>query len=92
VAKHGEPATLKAVTGSGGFHYYFSRSGTIGLNKRNNFSGLRVDGTLFGIDGRGVGGLLFALPSQYKGKRGEIRVILGHPEAMGYQNQCPHSL
>ncbi|GAQ85309.1 hypothetical protein KFL_002280230 [Klebsormidium nitens] len=27
VAAHGEPATLKAVTGSGGFHYYFWSSG-----------------------------------------------------------------
>jgi P4 family phage/plasmid primase-like protien len=44
VAKHGEPATLKAVTGSGGFHFYFSRSGIVGLNRSNNFAGLVVDG------------------------------------------------
>lgn len=44
VAEHGEPATLKAVTGSGGFHFYFSRSGSVGLNRMNNFAGLVVDG------------------------------------------------
>jgi hypothetical protein len=83
VAEHGEPATLKAVTGSGGFHLYFSRSRTVGLNRRNNFAGLRVDGTPFGIDGRGVGGLLFAPPSRYTGNEGETKTYSWAPRGDG---------
>jgi hypothetical protein len=88
VAEHGEPATLKAVTGSGGFHLYFSRSGTVGLNRRNNFAGLKVDGALYGVDGRGVGGLLFAPPLHTRGSEEKARVILGHPEAMEHHSRC----
>jgi hypothetical protein len=29
IEQHGEPGTLKATTPSGGFHYYFSFSGTL---------------------------------------------------------------
>jgi hypothetical protein len=89
VAEHGEPATFKAVTGSGGFHYYFSRSGTVGLNRTNNFMGLRVDGALFGIDGRGVGGLLFAPPSSYTGTRGETKSYSWAPGGDGVPQSMP---
>jgi hypothetical protein len=89
VAEHGEPATLKSVTGSGGFHLYFSRSGTVGLNRRNNFAGLRVDGTLFGIDGRGVGGLLFAPPSSYTETRGETKSYSWAPGGDGVPQPMP---
>jgi P4 family phage/plasmid primase-like protien len=89
VAEHGEPATLKAVTGSGGFHYYFSRSGTVGLNRRNNFAGLRVDGALYGVDGRGVGGLLFAPPSCYTGTRGETKSYSWAPGGDGAPQPMP---
>jgi hypothetical protein len=89
VAEHGEPATLKAVTGSGGFHYYFSRSGTIGLNRTNNFTGLRVDGALYGVDGRGVGGLLFAPPSRYTGTRGEPKSYSWAPGGDGAPQPMP---
>jgi hypothetical protein len=89
VAEHGEPATLKAVTGSGGFHLYFSRSRTVGLNRRNNFAGLRVDGTPFGIDGRGVGGLLFAPPSRYTGNQGEKKTYSWAPGGNGVPQPMP---
>jgi hypothetical protein len=89
VAEHGEPATLKVVTGSGGFHLYFSPSGTIGLNRTNNFAWLRVDGALYGVDGRGVGGLLFAPPSQYKGKRGETKSYSWAPGGDGVPQPMP---
>jgi hypothetical protein len=84
-----KPATLKVVTGSWGFHLYFSRSGTVGLNRRNNFAGLRVDGALYGVDGRGVGGLLFAPPSQYKGKRGETKSYSWAPGGDGAPQPMP---
>ena len=65
IEKHGDPDTLKATTFSGGFHYYFSFSGTIrdGLQSGKNFVGLDVNGQLYGIDGRGEGGIAFAPPS-----------------------------
>jgi hypothetical protein len=84
-----EPATMKAVTGSKGFHLYFSRSGTIGLNRRNNFSGLRVDGALSGIDGRGVGGLLFAPPSRYTGMQKETKSYSWAPGGDGVPQPMP---
>jgi hypothetical protein len=65
IDKHGEPDTLKATTPSGGFHYYFSFSGTLkdGLRSGKNFVGGDVDGQVYGIDGRGEGGIAFAPPS-----------------------------
>jgi hypothetical protein len=90
VAEHGEPATLKAVTGSGGFHFYFSRSGTIGLNRRNNFSGLKVAARSMGstVEVRVASSLLrHRVTRESKEKP---RVTLGHPRAMEYPSQCPH--
>jgi hypothetical protein len=92
VAEHGEPATLKAVTGSGGFHFHFSPSGTVGLNRKNNFAGLVADGALFGIDGRGTGGLLFAPPSRYMGKRGETKSYSWAPGGDGVPQPMPACL
>jgi hypothetical protein len=89
VAEHGEPATLKVVTGSGGFHFYFSRSGTVGLNQRNNFQGLVVGGSKYGVDGRGTGGLLFAPPSRYMGKQGETKTYSWAPEGDGIPKPMP---
>jgi hypothetical protein len=65
IEKHGEPNTLRATTISGGFHYYFSFSSTIrdGLQSGKIFVGVDVDGQLYGIDGRGEGGVAFAPPS-----------------------------
>jgi hypothetical protein len=92
VAEHGEPATLKVVTGSGGFHFYFSRSETVGLNRRNNFQGLVVGGSKYGVDGRGTGGLLFAPPSRYMGKQGEMKTYSWAPEGDGIPKPMPASL
>jgi hypothetical protein len=64
VEKHGEPQTIKARSGSGGFHYLF-RASTPGLKCIRNFESIRVDDVSFGIDGRGLGGVLFAYPSSY---------------------------
>jgi hypothetical protein len=89
VAEHGEPATLKVVTGSGGFHIYFSRSETVGLNRRNNFQGLVVGGMPYGVDGRGVDGLLFAPPSRYMGKQGEMKTYSWAPEGDGIPKPMP---
>jgi hypothetical protein len=89
VVEHGEPATLKAVTGSRGFHLYFSRSGTVGLNRRNNFAGLRVNGVLYAVDGRAEGGLLFAPPSRYMGRQGETKSYSWAPEGDGVPQLMP---
>jgi hypothetical protein len=89
VAEHGEPATLKVVTGSGGFHFYFSRSETVGLNRRNNFQGLVVGGSKYGVDGRGTGGLLFAPPSRYMGKQGEMKTYSWAPDGDGIPKSMP---
>jgi hypothetical protein len=65
IDKHGEPDTLTATTASNGLHYYFSFSGTLkdGLQSGKNFVGVDVDGQVYGIDGRGEGGIAFAPPS-----------------------------
>jgi hypothetical protein len=89
VAEHGKPATLKAVTVSGGFHSYFSRNGTIGLNRRNNFAGLRMDGVPYGVDSRGVGGLLFAPPSGYTEMQKETKSYSWAPEGDGVPQPMP---
>jgi hypothetical protein len=60
VAKHGEPDTLKVISGRDGLHLYFKRDQTIGLKKLNNFERLTVKNVSYGVDGRGVGGLIFA--------------------------------
>jgi hypothetical protein len=65
VMEYGEPETLSVCTGSGGLHYYFRLDKTTGLHKTTNFAGLTLDGQKFGIDGRGMGGLIFAPPSRY---------------------------
>lgn len=71
VEKHGEPQTLKAQTGSGGFHYYFKAT-TPGLRCTRNFAGIRVDETVFGIDGRARGGVVFAHPARYIKDQGKV--------------------
>jgi hypothetical protein len=62
---HGEPDTLSATTASNGLHYYFLFSATLkdGLRSVKNFMGVDVDGQVYEIDGRGEGGIAFALPS-----------------------------
>jgi hypothetical protein len=89
VVEHGEPATLKVATGSGGFHFYFSRSETVGSNRRNNFQGLVVGGSKYRVDGRGTGGLLFAPPARYMGKQGETKTYSWAPEGNGIPKPMP---
>ncbi|GAQ83541.1 hypothetical protein KFL_001520110 [Klebsormidium nitens] len=64
IATHGEPSTLKAKSGSGGLHFYF-RINSLGLNRTRNFAGLKSGGTLYGIDSRATGGIIFAHPAAY---------------------------
>ncbi|GAQ91694.1 hypothetical protein KFL_008360020 [Klebsormidium nitens] len=70
VFEHGEPNTLRAKTGSGGLHFYFSVSQTPRLKRTRNFSGVKVDGHTYGIDGRGKGGVIFCPPSSYTDEHG----------------------
>ncbi|GAQ87644.1 hypothetical protein KFL_003670050 [Klebsormidium nitens] len=88
-SQHGEPATLKVVTGSGGYHYYFDITATVGLNRTNNFAGLVVEGKDYGIDGRGIGGLCFAPPARYLGQHGESRGYSWAPEGDGIPQAMP---
>jgi P4 family phage/plasmid primase-like protien len=88
ISRHGEPQTLKVITGSGGFHYYFDVTSTVGLNQSNDFAGLVVDGIKYGVDGRGTGGLLYAPPARYLGKDGESR---GYSWARGGDG-IPHAM
>jgi hypothetical protein len=61
IEQHGEPDTLKATTPSGGYHYYFSYLDTLkdGLRSSKNFVGVDIGGQVYGIDGRGEGGIAF---------------------------------
>jgi hypothetical protein len=68
---HGEPETLTARTGSGGLHLYFKLDSP-GLKRKRNFQNAKVDKKVFGIDGRGVGGVVFAPPTSYVNARGEL--------------------
>jgi P4 family phage/plasmid primase-like protien len=72
VAIHGEPNTLKAKSESGGLHYYF-KSNSSGLKRTRNFSTMKVDGTVFGVNGRGVGGVMFANSASYIDGQGELK-------------------
>lgn len=71
IAEHGEPSTLKAKTGSGGFHYLF-RIDSPGLTRKSNFAGLKSGRDCFGIDGRALGGVLFADPACYRDGKGRL--------------------
>jgi hypothetical protein len=77
VERYGEPDTLKAVSGSGGYHFVF-KADSPGLTRTENFSTLKVrersirddgcpkvDIISYGIDGRACGGLLYAEPTCY---------------------------
>ncbi|GAQ93078.1 hypothetical protein KFL_012860020 [Klebsormidium nitens] len=78
---HGEPETLKARTGSGGLHLYFKLDSP-GLTWRRNFQGLKVDDETFCVDGRGIGGVVFASPTSYSiayGKLATYEWINGPP-------------
>ncbi|GAQ85303.1 hypothetical protein KFL_002280180 [Klebsormidium nitens] len=68
---HGEPETLNARTGSGGLHLYFKLDSP-GLKWRRNFQGLKVDDKTFGVDGRGIGGVVFASPTSYLNAHGKL--------------------
>ncbi|GAQ92398.1 hypothetical protein KFL_010060020 [Klebsormidium nitens] len=68
---HGEPETLKARTGSHGLHLYFKLDSPH-LTWKQNFSGVKVDKQTFGIDGRGLGGVIFAPPTSYLKAHGEL--------------------
>jgi hypothetical protein len=71
IAEHGDIKTMKASTGSGlGLHLYFSKSKTLGLQHRKNFTSLRHLDLTWAIDGRGGGGVVFVSPSTYHDKDG----------------------
>jgi hypothetical protein len=89
VTEHGEPQTLKVITGSGGFHYSFDVTTTIGLNQSNDFAGLIVDSIKYGVDGRGTGGLLYAPPARYLGKHGKSCGYSWAPEGDGIPRAMP---
>jgi hypothetical protein len=89
VIEHGEPQTLKVITGSGGFHYYFDMTSTVGANRTTNFAGLVVDGKKYGIDGRGTGGLCYAPPARYLGNHGESLTYSWAPEGGGVPQAMP---
>jgi hypothetical protein len=65
VAEHAEPDTLKVISGRNGLHLYFKTDQTIGLKKLNNFQGLTLKNVSYMLDGRRVGGVIFALPTDY---------------------------
>lgn len=72
VKAHGEPETLRAQSGSGGYHYLFKANSPGVSRDKGNFSGLKVGKTTFGIDGRGCDGLLYAEPTSYIRGEGEL--------------------
>jgi hypothetical protein len=61
---HGKPKTLKARTASGGFHYVFKACSPESFS-RKNFSTVKVGKDIWGIDGRSLGGCIFAEPTTY---------------------------
>jgi hypothetical protein len=60
---HGEPDSLRARTASGGLHYLFQSSP--GLSSQKNFATVKDGRDVFGLDGRGLGGCIFAEPTAY---------------------------
>jgi hypothetical protein len=72
IAEHTEPDTLKAISGNGGCHVYFRLDQSTGLKQTNNFKTLIIDGEFYRIDGRAIGGLIYAPPSAYEGPDGKI--------------------
>jgi hypothetical protein len=68
---HGEPETLTARTGSGGIHLYFKLNSP-GLKWKRNFQGVKVGDESYGVDGRGMGGIVFAEPTSYVNGQGEL--------------------
>jgi hypothetical protein len=71
VEEHGEPQTLKAQSGSGGYHFYF-KAATPGLRCTRNFAGIKVDNIEYGIDDRAGGGIVFAQPASYVKPQGHL--------------------
>jgi hypothetical protein len=71
VDEHGEPTTLQAKTWSGGKHFFF-KARTPGLKCTRNFSGIKVDTSVYGIDGRARGGVVFAHPASYVKDQGKL--------------------
>jgi hypothetical protein len=71
VKEHGEPQTLKARSGSGGYHFYFNAA-TPGLKCTRNFAGIKVDNIECGIDNRAGGGIVFAQPASYVNNQGKL--------------------
>jgi hypothetical protein len=68
---HGEPETLTARTGSGGIHLYFKLDSP-GLKWKRNFQGVNVGNKVYGVVGRGTGGIVFAEPTSYVNGQGEL--------------------
>ncbi|GAQ92179.1 hypothetical protein KFL_009390050 [Klebsormidium nitens] len=91
VEKHGEPQTLKAQSGSGGLHFYF-KANSPGLKCTRNFSGIKVDKSVYGVDGRARGGVVFAYPARYvkdQGKLATYKWINGPPSFEACQEMPP---
>jgi hypothetical protein len=60
---HGEPDTLRARTALEGLHYLFRSSP--GLSSQKNFATVKNGKDTFALDGRGLGGVIFAEPTAY---------------------------
>jgi hypothetical protein len=92
VAKHGHPQTLQARSGSGGLHLFFKAS-TPGLTRTRNFQGIEFDRKVYGVDGRGVGGVVFAQPASYVNGEGKLAtyewLIDGPPSFDACQDMPP---
>jgi hypothetical protein len=71
VKTHGEAETLTARTGSEGIHLYFKLDSP-GLKWKRNFQGVKVGDKSYGVDGRGMGGIVFAEPTSYVNGQGEL--------------------
>lgn len=65
ITENGDPPTLRVSTQSGGLHYYFLLGESLdnGLKSGKDFVSVDFDGQLYGIDGRGEGGIAFCPPS-----------------------------
>lgn len=72
VLEHGEPETLQAVSGFGGIHLYYKLD-LPGLKWKTNFERLKVDGKVYGVDGRAEGGIIYAEPSSHIDGQGQLR-------------------
>jgi hypothetical protein len=89
IQKHGEPETLMARSGTGGKRLFF-KAKSPGLTRTCNFTGLKGGKETFGVDGRGVGGLVFAKPACYRNGQKELLTYewLNGPPSFESAHRC----